>query len=81
MRKTVKFLSLTLALLILVSAFAGCNNGQEGGNVTDTETESGTDAPQENAVLTVNGASIKDYTVIYSRKANSGGEKAFGRNP
>ena len=79
MRKIVKILSLTLALLILVSAFAGCNNGQEGGNVTDTETEteSGTDAPQENAVLTVNGASIKDYTVIYSRKANSGGEKAF----
>ena len=72
MKKT-RILSMILALLILASTLIGCENGQ----LASTETEAQTEAtPTVTTSLTVNGVALTDYTIVYSAKATSGGEKA-----
>ena len=74
--KKFRILSVILALLMLVSALAGCDNGQlSSTEETETQTESATEGADA-AALTVNGVALTDYTIVYAGKATSGGKKA-----
>lgn len=67
MKNKLRFLSLALVPILLVSALFGCNKN------TDAETQT----TSETSLLTINGVAFEDYTVVYERRAISGAEKAF----
>ncbi|MBE6706032.1 MAG: hypothetical protein E7577_00140 [Ruminococcaceae bacterium] len=68
MRK-IRFLSFLLALIMLLPAVLGCNNG----NTEETETQ----APTVTGPLIINGVALKDYTVVCSNSAITGSGRAF----
>lgn len=67
MKNKLRFFSLALVPILLVSALFGCNK------TTDAETQT----TSETSLLTINGVAFEDYTVVYERRAISGAEKAF----
>lgn len=68
MRK-IRFLSFLLALIMLLPAVLGCNNG----NTVETETQAST----VTGPLIINGVALKDYTVVCSNSAITGSGRAF----
>ena len=68
MRK-IRFLSFLLALIMLLPAVLGCNNG----NTEETETQAST----VTGTLIINGVALKDYTVVCSNSAITGSGRAF----
>ena len=74
--KKLRILSIILALVTLVSVFAGCDKNQQATpEDTETQTDSTTEAAN-GAAMTVNGIALTDYTIVYSAKSTSGGKKA-----
>ncbi len=70
MKKSLKFLCLALTLLMVLPMTFGCF-GKQG---EDSEVETSGEAAD--ATLTINGVAITDYTIVYSGKAETGGDKA-----
>ena len=68
MRK-IRFLSFLLALIMLLPAVLGCNNG----NTVETETQAST----VTGPLIINGVALKDYTVVCSNSAITESGRAF----
>ena len=71
MKKSLKFLCLVLTILMVLPMAFGCF-GKQG---EDGEGETSGDAGAS-AALTVNGVALSEYTIVYSGKSASGGEKA-----
>ena len=74
--KKIKVLSVVLALLMLVSAFVGCDKDQQSTNETESQTEVQTEAETEAASLMLNGVALEDYTIVYAAVGTGGGKKA-----
>lgn len=70
MKKSLKFLCLALTILMVLPLAFGCF-GKGENEETDAETSG-----EAAAVFTVNGVALTDYTIVYSGKTGSGGEKA-----
>lgn len=58
-----KYISFALALLMLITVFASCNNGNTDDEITDTE------APKNIEI------DISDYSIVYSKQTISSGKK------
>ena len=70
MKRVIRFLSMAIALIMIVISLFGCNKTQK-----DTTTE--TEASSETPTITVNGIALHDYTVVFNKKPISGAERAF----
>ena len=69
MRRKIRFFSFVLAVIMLLPAVVGCNNG----NTAETETQ----VPTVTGPLVINGIALNDYTVICSASSITGANKAF----
>ncbi len=68
MKRKIRFLSLLLALLMLVPALFACDRIQ-GGDVQTSDTEAQTTQPGE-PTFRLNGVKMTDYTIVYSGKTS-----------
>ena len=73
MNKTLRFLCSALVLILLASALFSCTKTPE---TTNTETDTGTETDEGLSVPTLNGVPLTEYSIVHTRKTNSGGEKA-----
>ena len=75
MNKTLRFLCSALVLILLASALFSCTKTPE---TTNTEADTGTETETDNglSVPTLNGVAMTEYTLVYTRRSYSGGERA-----
>ena len=75
MNKTLRFLCSALVLILLASALFSCTKTPE---TTNTEADTGTETETDNglSVPALNGVAMTEYTVVYTRRSYSGGERA-----
>ena len=73
MNKALRFLCSALVLILLASALFSCTKTPE---TTNTEADTGTETDKSLSVPTLNGVPLTEYSIVYTRKTNSGGEKA-----
>ena len=82
MKEYVKILCLVLALVMVLPMAFGCFKNKDGNDSETVATEpvatEGTQSDETPTapVLKINGVNFTDYTIVYSRKSESGGEKA-----
>ncbi len=72
MKRVIRFLSMAIALIMIVISLFGCNKTQK-----DTKIPTETEASSETPTITVNGIALHDYTIVFNKKPISGAERAF----